>query len=414
MSSPTTCPVVAEFDPLGNDYLGDPFAILAGLPGDCPVFYAPSIDYYVVTRHSDIAGVFRDHETYSAAAAQLPLVPLVPEAGRILLDGGHRPQPSMVSLDGAEHSRLRRPATRAFTAKRVQGMAPGIRARVESLLDAVGDASRFDLVEALCFPLPADTIFSLMGVPPRDYPKLRSWCGSRAALAWGRPAPEEQVDIATSMVAYRRYLRELVDSKALARSDDFTSDLLAIHDEDPARLSLDDIASILFSLSFAGHETTNNLIGNTVRRLLEQPGRWAAVVANPASIPGVVEETLRFDPSVPVWRRITTRPVTLGGVEVPAGAKLFLWLASAGRDDAVFEEPDTFDPARSNAREHLAFGGHSVHLCLGAALGRLEAVLALESLTERYPSLAMPAQELSFHPNISFRGPQHLWVQTTA
>jgi len=96
VSSPTTCPVVAEFDPLGNDYLGDPFAILAGLPGDCPVFYAPSIDYYVVTRHSDIAGVFRDHETYSAAAAQLPLVPLVPEAGRILLDGG----PPAPAIDG--------------------------------------------------------------------------------------------------------------------------------------------------------------------------------------------------------------------------------------------------------------------------------------------------------------------------
>ncbi len=407
-----SCPVQTEFDPLGKDFLADPFAVLATLPADTPVFYAPSIDYYVVTRHADIAAVFSDHATYSAAAAQLPLVPLEPEAGRILLDGGHRPQPSMVSLDPPEHARLRRPATRAFTAKRVQSMAPGIGQRVDSLLDAVGAAEEFDLVEALCFPLPADTIFSLMGVPRQDYPQLRAWCGSRAALAWGRPAPEEQVDIATNMVAYRRYLRELVDAKQADRSDDFTSDLLAIRDENPDALSANDIASILFSLSFAGHETTNNLIGNTVLRLLQCPERWAAVVADPTSIPAVVEETLRFDPSVPVWRRVTTRAVTLGRVDLPAGAKLCLWLAAAGRDPAVFTDADTFDPQRANAREHLAFGGRSIHLCLGAALGRLEAVIALDRLVERFPSLTLPEQEISFHPNISFRGPQHLWVRT--
>ena len=138
MTSPTRCPVVAEFDPLGPDYLGDPFAILAG---------------------------------------------------------GHRPQPSMVSLDGAEHSGLRRPATHAFTAKRVQGMAPGIRARVESLLDAVGDASRFDLVEALCFPVAG-------GHQPRSCPYTptspsggRSTCGCRRRPDW----PSTRVDRLTSV-----------------------------------------------------------------------------------------------------------------------------------------------------------------------------------------------------------------------
>jgi cytochrome P450 len=93
------CPVDHDFDPLAPEFLRDPFEILAGLDDDTPVFYAPSLDYYVVTRHADIDAVFRDNETYSAANAQLPLVPLDPEAGRILLAGGHKPQPSMVSLD---------------------------------------------------------------------------------------------------------------------------------------------------------------------------------------------------------------------------------------------------------------------------------------------------------------------------
>jgi cytochrome P450 len=213
------------------------------------------------------------------------------------------------------------------------------------------------------------------------------------------------------MVLYRRYLRELVAIKAGERGDDFCSALLEIHDEDPDALTHEEIASILFSLSFAGHETTNNLIGNCVRRLLEVPERWERIVADPAAIPGAVDEILRFDPSVPVWRRVTTRPVELGGVELPEGAKLFLWLAAAGRDPGVFPEPDAFDFERANSRRTLAFG-RGIHFCIGSALGRLEASLALEELSRRFPSLWLePAdQEIPFHPNISFRGPQALWV----
>jgi cytochrome P450 len=148
------------------------------------------------------------------------------------------------------------------------------------------------------------------------------------------------------------------------RADDLTSDLLAIHDEDPERLTLAEIASILFSLSFAGHETTTGLIGNTVRRLLEEPARWDALVAEPALIPAAVQETLRYDPSVPVWRRVTTRPATLAGIHLPEGAKVLLWLA-------------------------------------------------VEELIHRFPHLRLvDGQTLTFHPNISFRGPQALWVRS--
>ena len=343
--------------------------------------------------------------------AQAPLAPLVSEAAEILLAGGHKPQPSMVSLDEPAHARLRRPATRAFTVKRVNGMAPTIQATTRELLDAVGEAEEFDLVATLAFPLPANTIFSMMGVPSEDYTQLKRWCGYRAALSWGRPAPEDQVEIARNIADYRRYLRELVEAKAGARGDDLTSDLLAIHDEDPERLTLAESASILFSLSFAGHEATTGLIGNLARRLLEDPDRWDRVADDPGLIPAAVEETLRFDPSVPVWRRVTTRPATLGGVELPEGAKLFLWLAAAGRDPRVFSNPDGFDLRRPNADKHLAFG-LGLHYCLGASLGKLEARLALEELTARYPRLRLvDGQQLSFHPNISFRGPQALWVR---
>jgi cytochrome P450 len=408
------CPVHESFDPLAAGYLADPLATLAALPPDeRPVFYAPAIDYYVVTRHADIERVFRDHATYSAAVAQAPLAPLVPEAVTILLGGAQKPRPSMVSLDDPEHARLRKPAARAFTARRVSEMAPRIRAMARELLDAVDGHDPFDLVPALAFPLPAYTIFSMMGVPVADFDRLKRWCGYRAALSWGRPAPEEQVEIAENIAAYRGYLRDLVEAKHGADDDDLTCDLLAIHDEDPERLTRAEIASILFSLSFAGHETTTYLIGNIVRRLLERPETWAELVRNPAAAPAAVEETLRFDTSVPVWRRVTTRATTLGGVDLPYGAKLFLWLAAAGRDPAVFTDPERFDPGRSDAGAHLAFG-RGLHYCLGANLGRLEAAVALEELLLRYPALRLvDGQAFTYHPNISFRGPQSLWVTAT-
>ena len=403
------CPVDESFDPLSPEFLDDPFAVMA--QAQAPVFFAPSIGYYVVTRYQDIEEVFKDPGTYSAAAAQAPLVPLTPEAQQILLAGGHKPQPSMSALDEQPHARLRKPAARAFSMKRVTAMVPAIEATAAWLLDAVRAEPEFDLVAALAFPLPANIVFSLMGVPEQDYAQLKQWCGYRAALSWGRPAPEDQLEIVTSMAAYRRYMRSLVDLKVRTPGDDLASDLIAIHDEAPDRLTLDEIASILFSLSFAGHETTTGLISNTVRRLLEDPDRWGEIAAEPGLIPGAVEETLRYDPSVAVWRRVTTRPVTLAGVDLPQGARLYLWLASAGRDQAAFADPDRFDLHRPDAERHLAFG-KGVHFCLGANFGRLEAQIAIAELARRYPRLRLvPGQHLTFHPNISFRGPQVLTVR---
>ena len=404
------CPVDESFDPLSPEFLADPFAVMAQT--QAPVFFAPSIGYYVVTRYEDIEEVFKDPGTYSAAAAQAPLVPLTPEAQQILLAGGHKPQPSMSALDEQPHARLRKPAARAFSMKRVTAMVPAIEATAAQLLDAVRAEPEFDLVAALAFPLPANIVFSLMGVPEQDYAQLKQWCGYRAALSWGRPAPEDQLEIVTSMAAYRRYMRSLVDLKVRTPGDDLASDLIAIHDEAPDRLTLDEIASILFSLSFAGHETTTGLIGNAVRRLLEDPGRWTEIVAHPDLIPGAIDETLRYDPSVPVWRRVASRPVTLAGVDLPEGARLFLWLAAAGRDQAAFADPDRFDLHRPDAERHLAFG-KGLHFCLGANFGRLEAQIAIAELARRYPRLRLaPGQHFTFHPNISFRGPQILMVRS--
>jgi cytochrome P450 len=202
-----------------------------------------------------------------------------------------------------------------------------------------------------------------------------------------------------------------VASKASEPDDSFTSALLEIQAKEPEALTREEITSILYSLTFAGHETTNYLIGNMVRRLLQEPTRWAAVGGDPGLIASAVDETLRYDTSVPIWRRITKHPVKLGRVELPASAKLLLWLAAAGRDAATFPQPERFDLRRASASKTLAFG-KGIHYCLGAALGKLEAQLALEALIRRFPRLRLVEdQEFHFHPNISFRGPLALWVR---
>ncbi|MEM7129778.1 MAG: cytochrome P450 [Chloroflexota bacterium] len=406
------CPIHADFDPFSDEFLADPFPIMAA--NEEPIFYAPSIDYYVVTRYEDIEAIFLDHETYSAAAAQLPLVALDPAAVQILREDGYKPQPSMVSLDPPAHRRLRNPTVRAFTPRRVREMEPKIRKIVAQLLDEIDPSQPFDIVSALAFPLPATVVFELLGIPETHWGQLKEWCGDRASLTFGRPEPAEQVENARGLVAYRSFLREFVaernsEDKA-TRTDDFTTALLAIHDEDPEKLELGEIVSILFSLTLAGHETTHYLIGNLLRNLLADRELWQSLVDDPSLIPNAVNEMLRYDTSVAVWRRMTTKPTTLGGVELPEGAKLYLWLAAAGRDTTLFPEPDKFDIHRENATSTLAFG-KGVHYCLGEALGKLEARIALEGVLTRFPNLQLVEdQTLTFPTNIAFRGPKALWV----
>jgi cytochrome P450 len=269
----------------------------------------------------------------------------------------------------------------------------------------------FDAVAALTFPLPATVAFSLIGVPLSDNAQLRQWCGHRAKLASGRPAPEEQVEHALNMTKYRRYLRDLVAAKVDDPGEDFATALLEIHAEQPEELTHEEIASIVFSLSFAGHETTNYLIGSMLRRLLEAPRGWSHVVSDPTLFAGAVDETLRYDPPVPVWRQLTRRAVGIAGIELPQGRSC----SRGWRLPVATRAPSrirTYSTCAGRTRQHLAFG-KGIHFCIGSALGKLEAQLALEELTRRFPRLRLVDDQppLRFHPNISFRGPLEMWVR---
>jgi cytochrome P450 len=403
------CPVTSGFDPFDPAYLADPYPTLAAVRAETPVFHAPELDMWVVTRAADIETIFADPATFSAAITQDPLFPLAPAAQAEL--GPDFPLPkTMSNCDPPEHARIRRFNLRSFSARRIAVLEPQVRAAAERMIAAMLGRDRFDVVADLTYPLPAYMIFRLLGFPEHDTDMLKGWCANRMAFSWGHPTEAEQVAIAARMRRYWDYCRAFVADRLAEPRDDFTSDLIRIHHEAPDRLSELEITSVAYGLSFAGHETTTSLTSNALRRLLEHPGQWEALCEDPALISGAVEEVLRYDTSVPAWRRVTTRETTIGGITVPAGAKLMLLLAAAGRDPARFTAPERFDITRPDSGKHLAFG-QGIHYCLGAPLARMELRIVLELLTQHAPDLTLvPEQTYTFPPNISFRGPEQLWL----
>ncbi len=407
----TGVPIRESWDPLSPEYLADPYAISRQLREETPIFYAPKLDYYVITRMKDILEVFTDDKSYASVLVQDPVFPLSKDA-RNTLGRGFNPLPVMSNRPEPDHGRIRVYTRQGFSNRRLKLLDPYIRKRCNELVDAMlekGDSCEF--VKALAFPLPGETVFRLLGFPEGDDEMLKGWCGDRKAFSWGRPSSGEQVEIAKNMLAYWEYCRDFTAKKRTDRGDDFTSELLAAHDADETELSYHEVESIVYGLSFAGHEAVTNLICNCLLCLLPRRGQWDEVVAQRGQVKNAVEEVLRFESSQISWRRITTQPTALSGMAFPKDAKIFLNFAAANRDPAVFEDPDRFDIHRKNANKHVSFG-KGIHFCLGSHLARLEATIVVDVLAERLPSVRIaPAQEITFHPNVTFRGPEKLELQ---
>ncbi|MFE5566572.1 cytochrome P450 [Amycolatopsis japonica] len=403
------CPAHERFDPLAADYIDDPYPTLTAIRAEVPVFYDPRLDMWPVTRHEDIKRIFTDHETFSGSITQTPVYPLAEKAKEIL-DTGFHPTPTVSNCDPPKHTRVRAHNVRAFSARRIAVLEPVIRERVVELIDGFAAKNRFDAVQELTFPLPAMIVFDLIGFPRADMEWLKGLALNRMAFTWGRSSEAEQIEIAGNMVRYWQYCTDFVTGRVQNPRDDFTSDLARAHLDDPEQLTIDEIINVIHALSFAGHETTANVSASLLHRLLGHRERWEQLCADPALIPKAVEEGLRYDPSLHTWRRITTRPVTIGGVEVPAEAKLLLLIGSANHDPAMFPDPEVFDIHRTGAQHHLTFG-RGIHSCFGAPLARMEMRIMLEELTSRLPGLRMDAgQPMDYHENACFRGPVRLWI----
>ena len=267
-----------------------------------------------------------------------------------------------------------------------------------------------DLVHELARTLPLRLISAVFGDLDEDCERIRSWSDGRAELVGGVASEAAQVVHAGKTVRFWEYSRQLVSRRIADPADDVVSALLAYRAGDDAILTEREIASIAFDLLGAVYETTSSLFANSVCQLLSA-GAWGDLVAEPGRIGMAVEEVLRYDPPIVGWSRWTTRPVRVGGVDIPAGQRLLLLLGSANRDENRFHDADRFDIARDAKNAHLSFGAGR-HYCPGSALARLAVRITLETLVERLPGLRLREDfEPRYLPNVTFRLLAELQVQ---
>jgi cytochrome P450 len=221
---------------------------------------------------------------------------------------------------------------------------------------------------------------------------------------------EQQLQAARAEVAFSRYADALIAERQRHPRADLLSALIQAEVEGERPLDKGELNTLLQQLLFAGQETTTNLLSNTLLSLLREPALWHALQADPSLLPKVVEEGLRHDAPIPGMFRTATQEVTIAGVAIPAGARLFLAFASANRDERIFAEPERFAVHRANADQHLSLG-YGIHYCIGATLARLEARIGIAVLLERLPDLHLALQQrFTYLPSLINRTLQHLWV----
>jgi hypothetical protein len=259
---------------LDEAFVADLYPHFARFRREAPIFYAPKIDFWVVSRYEDILEIVKDSDAYSNARVQEPVQSLTPEAAR-KLEEGVRVVPATSTADPPDHRRTRVYASRAFSAKRIASVEPIIRETANGLIDRLIEDGRADLVEQFAFPLPAQTIFRMVGIPEEDIEAIKKWCYDRLKVFFDRQAPEEQMIAVERMTQLFGYLENFVKERAKDSRDDYTSDLLKIAAEEDSDLKIEEIVSMIYSLSFAGHETTTNLIANSLRQILSCPGYWS-------------------------------------------------------------------------------------------------------------------------------------------
>jgi cytochrome P450 len=412
--STTDCPVTGlggEFDPFAGDSSAW-YAFMRRAREEEPVFYSPVLDYWVVTRWDDVMAVLHDSETYSSANTLEQIKPPCPAALQVMGEYGINPGPSLVDLDPPEHARQRQVFRKSFTPERVAALEPRSIELIDEAIGRVVARGEADVVTDLVWDAPAKIAFALMGVPEYEVDKIKTGTARMATMGWGVPSDDEQVELATQIGEYWRFATEQVDRLIAEPGENLMGDLVRAWQEpgNEEMFSRDQLCWIFLNTLFAGHETTTNASAAGIRALLTHRDQWEAICADPSLIPNAVEEILRYDSSVPTWRRVTTRAATLGGVEVPAGAKLLVGLGSANHDDSHFPDGERFDVRRENASDQLAFSWGR-HTCLGARLARMEMRVFLERITARLPHLELVEQEFAYSPNTSHRGPEHVLVR---
>jgi cytochrome P450 PksS len=389
-------------------FWADPFPFFARLRAEEPVYRTALPDrtpIWLVTRYEDVEALLKDprfakNRHVAMTPEQLRKQPWMPAMFRPL-------QRNMLDLDPPDHGRLRALVQKAFTPNLVEQMRARVQVLADELLDAAAPQGGMELIRDYALPLPVTIITEILGVPPPERDKFHRW--SKAILSINSlTAP---VHVFPSVWRFVRYVRGFLRMRRAEPSDDLASALIQAEEGGDA-LSEEELMAMVFLLLIAGHETTVNLIGSGVLALLQHPEQTEQLRRDPSLVRAAVEELLRY--TAPVFmatERYAREEVSLKGMTIPRGGAAFAVIGSANRDERVYDDPDALVFTRSNSRS-LAFG-QGIHFCLGAALARLEAQIAIATLLRRMPALRLNGspESLRWRRSLLLRGLEALPVR---
>lgn len=342
--------------------------------------------YWAVMRHADVLAVSRDPERFSAQARGMQLADFTDQL------------PTLLSLDPPRHTQIRKRVLYSFAPRVVRGMEERMRALVRATLERAADARDCDLVMDLARPLPLAIVCDLLGIPETDRERVGEWADLLAGAA--DPELTRGRDTGTqSAFAFGAYAFQLAQRTA-GRVEGGSDSLLHVLQNarlDGEQVDLPTFAGLFVQIAIAGNETTRSTIAGGMLELLQRPAEYARLQENRGLIESAVEELLRWLTPVHYFRRTATRDTALGGARIRAGDRVVMMYASANRDEAVFREPQRFDPAR-DPNPHVSFG-FGEHFCLGAALGRLEARVFFEEFFARFARIELAGEPARMRSN---------------
>ncbi len=394
------------------EFQADPYPLYEQMRVDAPVLELAEGQWFVFG-HEPVSRLLRD-PTFSSDERRSSFYPLRQIDNPRWVERAEAP--NLLFMDPPDHTRLRRLVARAFTSATVERARVLTQQLVDQHLDAISDAMRngseIDIVDALAHPIPVAVIGHILGVPTSDLPTFKAWSSALARSVDPGFLRDETIDSAidTASVDLHSYLNELADIRRRAPENDLLSALLAVEDEGD-RISRPELLELVQLLLIAGHETTVNLIGNSVIALAAHPDVRHKLVSDLDRIDESIDEFMRFDSPVQLTQRIATIPTELLGTHIAPGDQVVLLLGSANRDPSVFENPHTLQLGR-DAKRQVGFGG-GIHLCLGASLARMEAAVTLRSLLQRHPDFTL-AQQPTYRSGFTLRGPEQLFIATRA
>lgn len=407
--------LAAAFNPFEPGYFDDPYAQFGRIRATNPVHHS-MLGPWILFAYADVVKLLRDPTASVEPDKAAPIDGPFAQRGRDEVGPGANGNHNMLSLDAPDHTRLRRLVSKAFTPRVIEGLRPRVQALVDAALDdAVArteGAGRglVDLVPDLAFPLPFAVISEMLGLPEDRRNEVRGW--SHAMVKTLDPILNDD-EIAAAQAgaeAMSAYVDEMVAWKRGTPGDDLLSALIAVEDAGE-KLSTDELHAQVTLLYIAGHETTVNLIGNGLLALLRNRDQLELLAADASLLPNAVDELLRYDSPVQFSRRIVLRDLEIGDTTITEGSLVLTGLAAANRDPAQWgDDADRLDVRREGLSHHVAFGGGS-HYCLGAALAKLEAQIAIGTVLQRFPDLELDADGLVRNGRINLRGLERLPVR---